>query len=145
MERRKTVMNTTVRAEVSKKNGYWIDRHRYYELKHFCLQYLLWKKAYEEPDGVYAKQLYFIIPTKTEPANPTEEAAIRKLYFHERMQMVEKAAKDTDKDLSAYILKGVTEAISYDQLKARFDIPCCKEVYYNLYRRFFWILSQARG
>lgn len=137
-------MSMTVRAEVSKKNEYWIDRHRYYELRHFCLQYLLWKKAYEEPDGVYAKQLYFM-PTKTEPANPTEDAAIRKLYFHERMQMVEKAAKNTDKSLADYILKGVTEAMSYDHLKSRLDIPCSKEVYYDLYRKFFWILSQARG
>lgn len=25
--------------ELSEKNPYWIERHRYYELKHFCLQY----------------------------------------------------------------------------------------------------------
>ena len=38
----------------------------------------------------------------------------------------------------------VTEGISYDHLKARLNIPCCKDVYYELYRRFFWILSQVR-
>lgn len=32
-------MATTIRPEVSKKSKYWIERHRYYELKHFCLQY----------------------------------------------------------------------------------------------------------
>ena len=43
-----------------------------------------------------------------------------------------------------YILKGVTEGWSYDILKARSNIPCCKDVYYNLYRRFFWLLNKAR-
>lgn len=37
--------------ELSEKNPYWIERHRYYELKHFCLQYPLWKKMYEAIDG----------------------------------------------------------------------------------------------
>lgn len=36
-------MGTTIRPELSEKNPYWIERHRYYELKHFCLQYPIWK------------------------------------------------------------------------------------------------------
>lgn len=32
-------MGTVIRPETSKKNKYWIPRHRYHELKHFCLQY----------------------------------------------------------------------------------------------------------
>ncbi len=28
-------MGTTLRAELSEKNPYWIEKHRYYELKHF--------------------------------------------------------------------------------------------------------------
>lgn len=41
-------MGTVVRADISKKNAYWIDKHRYYELKHFCLQYPIWAKTYAE-------------------------------------------------------------------------------------------------
>ena len=44
-------MGTTIRPELSEKNPYWIERHRYYELKHFCLQYPIWKKAYAALDG----------------------------------------------------------------------------------------------
>lgn len=32
-------MGNIIRAEVSENNPYWIEKHRYYELKHFCLQY----------------------------------------------------------------------------------------------------------
>ena len=41
-------MSTTIRPEISEKNKYYIDKHRYYELKHFCLQYPLWEKQYNE-------------------------------------------------------------------------------------------------
>ena len=44
-------MGTTLRAELSEKNPYWIEKHRYYELKHFCLQYPIWKKIYRSLDG----------------------------------------------------------------------------------------------
>ena len=47
-------------------------------------------------------------------------------------------------ELAEYILKGVTEGWSYDILKARMNIPCCKDVYYTAYRRFFWLLNKAR-
>lgn len=53
-------MGTTIRPEISKKNRYWIDKHRYYELKHFCLQYPTWKKAHssldKDVDTIYSKK-----------------------------------------------------------------------------------------
>lgn len=32
-------MGTVIRPEISVKNRYWLPKHRYYELYHFCLQY----------------------------------------------------------------------------------------------------------
>lgn len=58
---------------------------------------------------------------------------------------IEKTAERTDTELAKYILKGVTEGWSYDIIKARLEIPCCKDSYYNLYRRFFWLLNKERG
>ena len=45
-------MGTTIRPELSEKNPYWIEKHRYYELKHFCLQYPIWRKTYSALDGL---------------------------------------------------------------------------------------------
>ena len=39
-------MSTLVRPVLSKRNKYYISKHRYYELKHFCLQYPEWKEEY---------------------------------------------------------------------------------------------------
>ncbi|MEG1523887.1 MAG: hypothetical protein RR475_02550 [Clostridia bacterium] len=138
-------MGTITRPELSKKSRYWIDRHRYYELKHFCLQYPLWKKMYADLSGVMKSSSFE--ESKRGAAcktDPTEKCAEKIIFYRDRMDMVEKAAHDAGADLGKYILRGVTEGLSYDFLKSRLDIPCCKDVYYALYRRFFWLLSKSR-
>ena len=40
--------------------------------------------------------------------------------------MVERMAKEADEELYCYILKGVTEGVSYDYMRVKFSIPCCK-------------------
>ena len=136
-------MSTTIRPELSEKNKYWIERHRFYELKHFCLQYPIWEKLRDSIDG-YAKKPVEAVIFATETSDPTERAAEARAYYNERMEMVEKAMTETDLVIGPIIFKGVTEGLSYEVLKTRMDIPCCKDVYYELYRKFFWILSQIR-
>ena len=139
------IMGTTIRPEISDKNIYWLERHRYYELKHFCLQYPIWKKAYLALDGLNARPFDLAVIARTNSiSDPTFKCAEACIFYLDRMKMVEKAANDTDPELSSYILKAVTDGISYDCLKARLEIPCCKEVYYKLYRRFFWLLNKIR-
>ena len=138
-------MATTIRAQISEKNKYYIDKHRHYELKHFCLQYPSWKKAYtdclngdipmvmvdgaRENEGVY---------------DPTSARAITRAHYSKRIELLEQVAKDADKYLWHYILKAVTEGLSYTYLRTKMDIPCGKDMYYDRYRRFFWLLSEIR-
>lgn len=137
-------MSTTIRPELSEKNEYWIERHRYYELKHFCLQYPIWKKARAGLDSL-SRQSFQITTSQTNRNNsPVEKCVESRMFYSDRIEMIEKIAKETDESLSVYILKAVTEGISYDCLRAGLDIPCCKDTYYNLYRRFFWLLSKER-
>ena len=135
-------MGTEIRPELSDKNPYWIGKHRYYELKHFCLQYPIWKKAYAALDGLSKRpQDLEVFVT----SDPTARCAESRLFFADRMEMVEQAAIDASPDLYPYILRAVTEGLSYNSLKMQYDIPCCREVYYDCYRRFFGLLSRKRG
>lgn len=138
-------MGTTIRPEISKKNRYWISRHRYHELKHFCLQYPGWRKAYAEllEYGVAVSNITNEFRT-TDISDPTAKIAIMKMNCMDRIEMVEQAAIDADRYLYKYILKAVTEGLSYVQLKTKMDIPCSRETYYDRYRKFFWLLSQSR-
>ena len=138
-------MGNVIRAEVSEKNPYWLEKHRHYELKHFCLQYPIWKSACNSLTGLSCKPQDLAVFGKTrKTSNPTERIAILKNYYSTRMGMIEEAAQKTDQDLAEYIIKGVTEGWSYDILKVKMGIPCCKDVYYTAYRKFFWILNKIR-
>lgn len=138
-------MATTIRPEISQSNEYWISKHRYYELKHFCMQYPLWKTMYIllEHGSVQSLDLSGYIPS-SETSDPTAKIAMARSYFGSRIRMIENIAAEADESLSNYLVKGITEGWSYDILKARMNIPCCKDVYYNVYRRFFWLLSRER-
>lgn len=138
-------MSTTIRAEVSEKNPYWIEKHRYYELKHFCMQYPFWKKMYKVLDGFDSKRrnLATFIATNV-IGDPTAKIGIARKFYSDRIDMIERTAKEADWSLAPYLIKGVTEGLSYDVLKARTNVPCCKDTYYHLYRKFFWILNRER-
>ena len=139
-------MGTTIRPELSKKNKYWVEKHRYYELKHFCLQYPIWKQAYASLDGLIKRPEDLSRLQKTNTiSDPTAKCAEAKLYYSDRILMIEDTANEVDPELSTYIIKAVTEGVSYEHLKARLDIPCSRDTYYDLYRRFFWLLNKARN
>ena len=139
-------MSKSVRPELSDRNPYWVDRHRYYELTHFCLLYLIWKSRYFSlGDTIRSAATDNVSVKSTSVSCPTEDEAMKKLYYKERMELVEQTAKETDEVLAPYILLGVTEGVSYDIIKLRLDIPCNRNVYYTLYRRFFWLLDKKRG
>jgi hypothetical protein len=138
-------MATTIRPEVSIKNRYYIDKHRHYELKHFCLQYPRWKKAYIDClDHDMPMSMVEGVQDIGGLYDPTATRAVTRSYYSKRMQLIEEVAKNADRYLWQYILKGVTEGVSYTYLKTKLGIPCGKDMYYDRYRRFFWLLSEIR-
>ena len=132
-----------IRPELSKHNRYWIDRHRYYELKHFCLQYKTWKTYIREIDGMKSKNFPGGNFSKN-ISNPTLYAVELRELYSAKIKLVEDCAKEASPELSVYILKAVTEELSYENLKLVHGLPCGREMWYELYRRFFYILSCSR-
>ena len=66
------VMGTVIRAKLSENNKYFVEKHRYYELKHFCLQYPDWKKGYSEIE--YIRSTSFdpcVFSSQGDPGDPT--------------------------------------------------------------------------
>lgn len=77
-------MGTTIRPEISKKNRYWIDKHRYYELKHFCLQYPTWKKAHSSLDSMVRFAYDAAGSSRTNKIQrPVEDTVINNKFLYE--------------------------------------------------------------
>ena len=102
-------MTTSIRPEIAYSHPYYVSKHRYYELKHFCLQYYEWQG---DPNGY--------------------------------RQLIRDICRLADATISEYLFKAVTEGCSYTYLKTAMDIPCGRSMYFDRYRKFFWLLSDAR-
>ncbi|MCC8152095.1 MAG: hypothetical protein LIO96_11760 [Lachnospiraceae bacterium] len=141
-------MATTLRPELKPNNKYWIEKHRYYELKHFCLQYPTWKKKYD----YLAHDLGLVSPSgciKSELIadgiiDRTSEKAVELAHIANKISLLRVVTLKTDRELGSYILKGVSRGVSYDALNTEEALPCSKDTYYDLYRKFFWLLDKER-
>lgn len=137
-------MSTNIRPEISEKSKYWISKHRYYELKHYCMQYPEWQQdLWRLKDYI----LHSRIPCcqhDTNAADPTADVAIAIANLEKRMANIKKLCKEADADLWAYIFEGVVHNRSFTYLKTALEIPCEKGMYYDRYRKFFWLLSERR-
>lgn len=135
-------MATVIKPELSKMNDCYISKHRYYELKHFCMQYLEWKEICKNqnrysqkfPDGIFVQKSFIDSPIECQIITP----------YLDNIALIERICKETAHELWIYILRSVTENLTYDKLRASYGIPCCREYYYKLYRQFFYNLSIFR-
>lgn len=139
-------MATIISPEITEKSPWWIPRQRYYELKHFCLQYPDWKIQLKILDGIQYQAPYTDMPKNAvmEFQDPTGDSASKRASLSRRIEMIERAADEAGADLSNYILKGVTEGISYSILQLKLSVPCNRNEFYDTYRKFFFILDKLR-
>ena len=99
------------------KSEYTLSKHRFYELKHFCLQYPEWKRLYFLADGWNGN------------GDTTSRDGIRRGDMKTYMDLIETCAQLTNRD----ILPFVTGDGSTIPSELRYD-----------YSRFFWELSKRR-
>lgn len=139
-------MSTVIRAEISRKNKYWVSKHRHYELKHFCLQYPTWKQEYRRLENCcLSSSLVEYKSTTNIPSDPTGKCVLIMDHYANKIKLIEEVAMQADELLYDYILKAVTEGLSYTYLQTVMKIPCSRDTYYDRYRKFFWLLSERRG
>ena len=135
-------MTTKIRPELSKKSKYYISKHRYYELKHFVQQYPEWVDEIKFIDSMVRASKDGIklnnIP------DPVGKAVERRVQYTKNIYICDEVAKETDPVLGEYILRSIIAGDSYSKIKARLGIPCSKDMYYDRYHKFFWLLDKAR-
>ena len=106
-------------VELSERNPYYISKHRYYELKHFCLQYPEWKEALVLLDAWKAKPegLQTVTMRGSRVSNPTEQVDIARAFFTKRIDLVKRCLDEIEPSIAPFVLKGATECVPYDILR----------------------------
>lgn len=131
---------------LSKNNPDYISRHRYYELKNYCLQYYEWAEKVKELEAESLRSKSFI---KKGIIFNNDESVVERLAeeiicYKNRMSLIQHTCLVCDPAFSQYLFKAVTEGLSYDQLNAVYDLCCGREYWYKVYRHFFWLLDKRR-
>ena len=130
-------MATKIKPELSKRNKYWISKHRYYELKHFCLQYPEWKEHLRDMSWCKREGR-----GNREWSDTVFGEVCNRERLERQVRLVEKCAYAASSELGSFILKAVTQDLSFVHLQMMDGIPCGKDMYYDRVRRFFWLLSR---
>lgn len=123
---------------------YGISKNLQDELKAFCLQY----------DEKRSKIIYGIQGVDytrndhgSSISKPTERQALENSRLKYDCEMIEEAAELTSKELAPFLLKSVTQDLTYELLE--FDeelgrIPVGKTDFYGYRRRFFYYLQKIK-
>ena len=138
-----------VRAELSKKNPLYIDKHTFYYVYHFALLYPEWKIKYAELLGSAQKALdYDDMPHGSNTGDPTSRIGMRTYAIKSRIDAVESIAYEVAGPVMwRHLLYGVThDGVTYKYLSSgRHElgkIACGKNQYYQMRRAFYYKLSK---
>ena len=124
---------------------YKISKHRFLELYHFCMQYQEWKDELKYLTDTM-KGINISEGAKgTGTGSATEQLAIKRSELREKCELIEQTAMEADPEIYQYIIKGATtDYASYKYLREIMRIPCCKNVYYERRKKFYWLLSRKK-
>lgn len=132
-----------LKPELSGKSKYWISKHRYYELKHFCLQYPDWKRLYNNL-GLETGAHKLDSSRGSDVSDPTANFGQMRADLSSAIQLISQTATEAAPDLDTFLLKAVTEGVPFTQLQTIYGIPCSKDLFYKAYRKFFWLLNSKK-
>lgn len=138
-------MSTLIRPEISKKRDEWISKHRYYELKHFCLQYPEWKERLRELTYLKGSNIVGGVGKQIEFLDPVHDYVSKGDVYQRNIEMVEASCEAADMELKLYLLEAVTKGVTWDYLKYVKNMPCGRSKFYKAYRRVFWNLDKLKA
>ena len=124
---------------------YGISKYRYDELKAFCLQYE--EKKSKINRGVGAMN-YDGMPKGNYKENSLEAQAIKNVIYQKDCEMIEQAAVAASAEVYQYIIKSVTNDLSYrfieyDEKLGKISVG--KTEFYAIRRKFYHFLDLLKS
>lgn len=129
--------------DLSLSKEFNISRHRYRELKEFCLQY---GEKKEELRQLYSLSSVppDVVVMGGEPGKPTERKAMRALKLKTDIELIDNtlnSACETAVGIIPFLKKNITEGVGFSCLGY---VPCSPKLFYNYRRKFFFLLDKEK-
>lgn len=126
-------------------NDYGISKNRYKELKAFCLQYN--EKKNKIQYGMNSPSQDGMPRGSRSTNSPVEQQTIENTMYLRDIRMIEEAAVKTNPVIWKYILKSVTEDLSYELImydKEQGKIPVGQTDFYAYRKLFYYYLDKIK-
>ena len=124
------------------KGAYGLEKHETYMAIHYACMYDKWKRQYNEMDTCI-KGISYDEKIGTAAGDPTFTLAERRVELSRKITIIEAAARLTSKKYYDFILKALTaENSSLDYVRLHYDMPCGKNTFYVLRRKFYYLLAR---
>jgi hypothetical protein len=125
-----------------KTSKYYVPEQVYLTVVHFCRQYPLWKAELEiNPNTQKAIDYSRDVVQTSNQFDQTSEIAMDRKMIADKKELVEKTAHEVAGVLAEWLLLGVGHGLTYYQLVDK-GIPCGKDMYYDIRRKFYFVLSK---
>ena len=126
----------------SEKSEYYVPKETFLMIIHYCKQYPAWVDELNALTDTSRAITYDSDRVQTSnDSDPTSDLAIRRAEISRKKEEVEQVAKEVAGDLHKWLILGVCHDYPYQQLEAC-GIPCGKNMYYHLRRKFYFELSK---
>lgn len=126
-------------AESSK---YYVEKELYLTTVHFCRQYPSWRAELSiQPDTSKAITYDKERVQTSVSGDATAEIAIRRAELSRKVKLVDDTARFIAGTMDKWLILGVCYGIPFYQLLER-GIPCGKDLYYNMRRKFYHEMAQ---
>lgn len=133
-----------IRTDTSDRSSYHLDKERYLELKHFCLQYPNWKKELSNMQKFPSGSILDLSDKTDKVGTDTIYKTVAKMVLlRDKVHLVDVTLLRAEENdiIREYLKECITKGTSYAKLNAKYMVPCGRDRFYKSYRKFFYILS----
>ena len=132
-----------LQKELSNSNKYYLSKAAFLQSLYFAYQYQEFLDELEMiGDGSRAIS-YDSQPHGEATGGALEDLAIRRAKVSCKIDAIESACREASSELYKWLIKGVTsDEVGYDYLRYQLNMPCGRRQYYEIRRKFYFILYQ---
>lgn len=128
-----------------KFSKYGISSKRYKELCGFCEQYPDWKQAIKDYTFISGIQYSDMPKGSFNTKSPVESAAIKLEKYISNVDLIERVAKEADKEFWQFIIDSACYEVPVQYLIGVKNMALSKSAFYDRRRFFFYLLDREKN
>lgn len=125
----------------SKRSKYYLPKETFLTVVHYCKQYPLWVHELTTLQGTKGIAYDGDRVQTSHDSDPTYEMAMKREEYRKKKDKVDEVACFVAGGMAEWIVRGACYDMPFYKLRQD-GIPCEKNLYYRLRRRFYYEMSK---